>query len=120
MTIAEAKDKAVGETIIVRGEVTDVSGKSAYIADQTGGFYVYNWSYNGDDTAIVYGSWVLGMDVEVHGKIAEYSNLIQISNWDNARIEVTYAIEIVGKIIQIVRTDHEYQPVPVYYYHPLE
>ena len=94
LTIAEAKDKAVGETITVRGEVTAVSGKSAYIADQTGGFYVYNWSYNGDDTAIVDGSWVLGMDVEVHAKIAEYSNLIQISNWDDARIEGTYAIEI--------------------------
>lgn len=94
LTIAEAKDKAVGETITVRGEVTAVSGKSAYIADQTGGFYVYNWSFNGDDTAIVDGSWVLGMDVEVHGKIAEFSNLIQISNWDDARIEGTYAIEI--------------------------
>ena len=98
LTIAEAKDKAVGETITVRGEVTAVSGKSAYIADETGGFYVYNWSYNGDDTAIVDGSWVLGMDVEVHAKIAEYSNLIQISNWDNARIEGTYAIEIEDEV----------------------
>lgn len=94
LTIAEAKDKAVGEAITVRGEVTAVSGKSAYIADQTGGFYVYNWSFNGDDTAIVDGSWVLGMNVEVHGQIAEFSNLIQISNWDDARIEGTYAIEI--------------------------
>lgn len=99
LTIAEAKDKSVGETITVRGEVTAVSGKSAYIADETGGFYVYNWSYNGDDTAIVDGSWVLGMDVEVHGKIAEYSNLIQISNWDDARIEGTYAIEIEDDVI---------------------
>ena len=98
LTIAEAKDKAVGETITVRGEVTAVSGKSAYIADETGGFYVYNWSYNGDDTAIVDGSWVLGMDVEVHAKIAEYSNLIQISNWDDARIEGTYAIEIEDEV----------------------
>lgn len=98
LTIAEAKEKSVGETITVRGEVTAVSGKSAYIADETGGFYVYNWSYNGDDTAIVDGSWVLGMDVEVHGKIAEFSNLIQISNWDDARIEGTYAIEIEDEV----------------------
>lgn len=98
LIIAEAKEKSVGETITVRGEVTAVSGKSAYIADETGGFYVYNWSYNGDDTAIVDGSWVLGMDVEVHGKIAEFSNLIQISNWDDARIEGTYAIEIEDEV----------------------
>lgn len=94
LTIAEAKEMKVGSTITVRGEVTAVSGKSAYIADETGGFYIYNWYFNNEDTAIVNKEWVLGMDVEVHATIAEFSNLIQLSNYEDGRIDGTYAIEI--------------------------
>lgn len=94
ITIAEAKTKSVGTTVTVRGKVTAVSGTSAFISDSTGGIYVYNIAYDATDTAINNKTWTLGMSVEVKSVLAEYSGLIQLSNYSNGKITGTYAVEV--------------------------
>ena len=101
VTISEAKAKEVGEAVTVKGKVTMISGKSAYIADETAGVYVYNWSPIDTDTAISGGTWTLGQSVEVCAYMAEYNGLIQISNYDSinkARIDGTYATTITEEV----------------------
>ena len=98
MTIADAKKQAAGTMVTVTGQVTAVSGSSAYIADATGGLYIYNWSTNADDTAIESKTWTLGESVEVKAKIDEYNGLIQLSNYEGARIDGTYAYKLSNSI----------------------
>ena len=97
MTIAEAKAAADDTFVTVRGVVTATSGTSAYISDSTGGIFIYNWSYNNQDTAIVNKSWTVGQSVEVHAQKTtrlsngKSTNAIQLSSYDGQRIDEVYA-----------------------------
>ena len=75
-TIAEVKAMEVGETVATVGEVVAIDGNSAYISDETGGLYVYNWFYN--DKISELRSWTMGQTVEVRGVIDIYNGLFQI------------------------------------------
>lgn len=75
-TIAEVKAKEVGETVVTVGKVVAIDGNSAYISDQTGGLYVYNWFTN--DKTSELRSWTMGQTVEVRGVIDKYNGLFQI------------------------------------------
>ena len=92
-SIADAKKLDDGTSVTVRGKVTAISGKSAYIADSTGGLYIYNWNYNSDgsDTAISNSTWTLGQTVEVKANVASNAEGKQLSNYSNGRINGTYA-----------------------------
>lgn len=92
-SIADAKKLDDGTSVTVRGKVTAISGKSAYIADSTGGLYIYNWNYNSDgsDTAISDSTWTLGQTVEVKANVASNAEGKQLSNYSNGRINGTYA-----------------------------
>ena len=100
MTIAEIKDADVGSEVTFRAEVMVSGGTSAYLADSTGGIYVYNWSYNSDDTAINNKMWTVGDTVEVRALLKVNDNVnqdekpLQISNYDGGRVEGTYAIKV--------------------------
>ena len=75
-TIAEVKAMEKGETAITVGKVVAIDGNSAYISDETGGLYVYNWFYN--DKTSELRSWTMGQTVEVRGVIDIYNGLFQI------------------------------------------
>ena len=76
-TIAEVKAMKVGETVATVGEVVAIDGNSAYISDETGGLYVYNW-FTKDKTSELR-SWTMGQSVEVRGVIASYNGLFQLT-----------------------------------------
>lgn len=76
-TIAEVKAMKVGETVATVGEVVAIDGNSAYISDETGGLYVYNW-FTKDKTSELR-SWTMGQTVEVRGVIASYNGLFQLT-----------------------------------------
>lgn len=76
-TIAEVKAMEVGETVATVGEVVAIDGNSAYISDETGGLYVYNWFKN--DSTSELRSWTMGQTVEVRGVIASYNGLFQLT-----------------------------------------
>ena len=100
MTIAEIKNADVGTEVTFRAEVMVSGGTSAYLADSTGGIYVYNWSFNSDDTAINNKMWTVGDTVEVRALLKVNDNVnqdekpLQISNYDGGRVEGTYAIKV--------------------------
>ena len=75
-TIAEVKAKEVGETIVTVGKVVAIDDYNAYISDETGGLYVYNWFKS--DTTSELQSWTMGQTVEVRGVIDKYNGLFQI------------------------------------------
>lgn len=75
-TIAEVKAMEKGETAVTVGKVVAIDGNSAYISDETGGLYVYNWFYN--DKISELRSWTMGQTVEVRGVIDIYNGLFQI------------------------------------------
>lgn len=99
ISIAEAKKKANGETVVIKGKVTGVGGTSAYISDSTGGMYIYNWSSNSDDTAITNKKWTLGDNVIVKTTISISTNRgIQTTNYSGGRIAGTYAKKITEEV----------------------
>lgn len=75
-TIAEVKELAKGDVAATVGKVVAIDGNSAYISDETGGLYVYNWFYN--DKTSELRSWTMGETVEVRGVIDIYNGLFQI------------------------------------------
>ena len=81
-TIAEVKAKEVGETIVTVGKVVAIDDYNAYISDETGGLYVYNWFKS--DTTSELQSWTMGQTVEVRGVIDKYNGLFQIK-YDGAK-----------------------------------
>lgn len=95
ISISEAKSKAQGESVVVKGKVLSAVGTSAYIADETGGAYLYNWRYNSDDSAITDGTWTVGDNVIVKSNVSSFNGAVQLSNNDsNVRIDGTYARKI--------------------------
>lgn len=75
-TIAEVKAMEEGETVLTVGKVVAIDGNSAYISDETGGLYVYNW-FTYDKTSEL-SSWTMGQTVEVRGVIAFHNGLFQV------------------------------------------
>lgn len=76
-TIAEVKAMEVGETVVTVGKVVAIDGNSAYISDETGGLYVYNWFKS--DTTSELQSWTMDQTVEIRGVIASYKGLFQLT-----------------------------------------
>ena len=91
-TIAEVKAMEEGETVATVGEVVAIDGNSAYISDETGGLYVYNWFYN--DKISELRSWTMGQTVEVRGVIANHNGLFQL----------TY-VETKGSYVKVAETE---------------
>ena len=76
--IAQAKEK-VGEMVAIRGEVRALDGTDAYVVDETGGMYVYNWTGKTTDTALDEdGYFVMGADIEVYGELKAYNGLLEL------------------------------------------
>ncbi len=111
ITIAEARALAKdGEytPVLVRGVVTATSGTSAFLADSTGGIYVYNWYFADTDTASVSNySWTLGMSVEVYAYVTAYYSAPQLCG-SIQNPDKTYT-DLVGKYA--VKIDNEITPI---------
>lgn len=111
ITIAEARALAKNNTytpVLVRGVVQATSGTSAYLADSTGGIFVYNWYFADTDTASVSNySWTLGMTVEVYAYATAYYDAAQlcgsINNGDGTYTDLDgkYAVKIDDEITPI-------------------
>lgn len=111
ITIAEARALAKNNTytpVLVRGVVQATSGTSAYLADSTGGIFVYNWYFAETDTASVSNySWTLGMTVEVYAYATAYYDAAQlcgsINNGDGTYTDLDgkYAVKIDDEITPI-------------------
>ena len=90
-TIAEVKTKKAGDVVLIRGVITASAGTSAYISDATGGIYIYNFSYDKDDTAIKNKRFTVGQSVEMCSVVAFHGGAIQLSNYSGGKIANTYA-----------------------------
>ncbi len=111
-TIAEVK--AVAQTLDsgsysdsyyrIRGKVYATSGKSAYIADETGGIYVYNWSFNSSDTACSSYLWQVNTYVDVYGKVQRYGSVSEFVSYDGAYLDERYANLYSGEDFDIIES----------------
>lgn len=82
--IADAKSQ-VGKMVAIRGEVKALDGSDAYVVDNTGGMFVYNWAAKAGDTALDEdGNFTLGMDIEVYGELKQYSGLLELCSGGEA------------------------------------
>lgn len=92
----------VGSFVTLKGKITLTSGTSAYLSDSTGGIFIYNWSDNENDTALVDGNFTAGEFVEIHAKVAVNPNgggALQLSSYENGgRIEEAYAKKLTEEI----------------------
>ena len=94
-TIAEIKELAVAagndrdyilddsgacQYFVIRGKIAVTSGSSAYIVDETGGMYIYNWYFSSTDTACTSYNWVAGTTVEICGYVQNYYGVAEITN----------------------------------------
>lgn len=80
-TVAEARALAKNNEyveVVVQGVITATSGSSAFLADSTGGIYIYNWYFQQTDTAPEHFNWVLGSTVEVSGFVTAYYDAPQL------------------------------------------
>ena len=121
-TVAKIKngDISVGDFVTLKGKITLTSGTSAYFADATGGIFIYNWSANDGDTALVDGSFKAGDFVEIHAKVALNTNgggSIQLSSYENGgRIEEVYAKKLdttISTISPISLTEEDYKNIDI-------
>jgi len=88
-SIAEARGEAVGTEVLVQGIVTGLIGNNVFIQDDTAGIYLYSGS-------TVRADFLVGNEIKVKGKTAEFNGLYQISS-----------IELVEKI-----TENNELPLP--------
>ena len=105
-TIAEVKAMEVGETVVTVGKVVAIDGNSAYISDETGGLYVYNW-FTKDNTSELR-SWTMGQTVEVRGVIASYEGLFQLTYEENKDCYVKVAETEATEMTPIALTEEGY------------
>ncbi|MDD7617844.1 MAG: Ig-like domain-containing protein [Candidatus Enterosoma sp.] len=92
LTIAEAKKAADGTLVHIQGKITASAGKSAFIADETGGMYIYNWWSGSDDTAVNNKRFTAGDSVDMVAQVSSYNSAKQlISYTNNAAIDGCYA-----------------------------
>lgn len=78
-TIGEARQVTKGSNVKIRGVVTNVIDKNAFIQDETGAIYIYANKYN-------YSALKPGVEVELEGKVIEYNGLLEISNIKDKKI----------------------------------
>ncbi len=116
ITIAEARALAKNDTytpVLVRGVVQATSGTSAFIADSTGGIFIYNWYFATTDTASVSNySWVLGMSVEVYAYVTAWYDAPQLCGSEKVDgkyvdLDNKYAVKIDDEINPIDATEIE-------------
>lgn len=92
LTIAEAKKAADGTLVHIQGKITASAGTSAFIADETGGMYIYNWWYESDDTAVNDKKFTAGDSVDMVAQVASYNSAKQLISYTNgAAIDGCYA-----------------------------
>ncbi len=91
----------------IRGQVMNTSGSSAYIADETGGMYIYNWYFSSTDTACSSYNWQVGTNVDVKGVIQNYYGVAELKNYitGSGQIDGTYANLYNGTINPIAATE---------------
>ena len=65
--------------VYVKGVIVATSGTSAFLADETGGIYIYNFYFQNTDTACSNYSWVLGSTVEIHCYVTAYNGAAQLT-----------------------------------------
>lgn len=103
----------VGSFVTLKGKITLTSGTSAYLSDATGGIFIYNWSDNEGDTALVDGNFTAGDFVEIHAKVAINPNgggALQLTSYENGgRIEEAYAKKLTEeiKVSEPIKLDEE-------------
>ena len=103
-TIAEVKELAKGDVAVTVGKVVAIDGNSAYISDETGGLYVYNWFYNDKNSELR--SWTMGQTVEVRGVIDIYNGLFQIK-YDETKDSYIKAAETEAKAMTPITLTEE-------------
>lgn len=92
LTIAEAKQANDGTLVHIQGKITASAGTSAFIADETGGMYIYNWYYESDDTAVNNKKFTAGDSVDMVAQVASYNSAKQLISYTNgAAIDGCYA-----------------------------
>ena len=92
LTIAEAKQANDGTLVHIQGKITASAGTSAFIADATGGMYIYNWWYESDDTAVNDKKFTAGDSVDMVAQVASYNSAKQLISYTNgAAIDGCYA-----------------------------
>ena len=92
LTIAEAKKANDGTLVHIQGKITASAGTSAFIADETGGMYIYNWWYESDDTAVNNKKFTAGDSVDMVAQVASYNSAKQLISYTNgAAIDGCYA-----------------------------
>ena len=92
LTIAEAKQANDGTLVHIQGKITASAGTSAFIADETGGMYIYNWWYESDDTAVNNKKFTAGDSVDMVAQVASYNSAKQLISYTNgAAIDGCYA-----------------------------
>ncbi|SHF13550.1 endonuclease/exonuclease/phosphatase family protein [Clostridium fallax] len=79
VTILEAKDKAKGEEVNLKGTITSRIGNSFFLQDDTAGIYVYMGAKNLDELK-------LGNVVTFTGILDEYYGVKQIKNINNLKV----------------------------------
>ncbi|MDY6063667.1 MAG: Ig-like domain-containing protein, partial [Candidatus Enterosoma sp.] len=94
LTIAEAKQANDGTLVHIQGKITASAGTSAFIADETGGMYIYNWWYESDDTAVNDRKFTAGDSVDMVAQVATHEGGKQLTSYDKnkgAAIDGCYA-----------------------------
>lgn len=102
--IADIKKLENGASVTLKAKVIATSGTSAYLGDETGSIFVYNWYYDSNDTAINNKSWTLGDVVEVKTVVTKDSQRgLQLNNRaSKGKVEGTYAIKLEGENIDVI------------------
>lgn len=76
ITIAEARAKNLGDSVIISGilTATDQFDGPAYIHDSTGGIGIYDVSVHGA------GAFQIGDEIQVQGVLGEFGQMLQVTN----------------------------------------
>ena len=99
LTIAEAKQVKDGTLVHIQGKITASAGTSAFIADETGGMYIYNWWYESDDTAVNNKKFTAGDSVDMVAQVASYNSAKQLISYTNgAAIDGCYAKKLDAEV----------------------
>ena len=99
LTIAEAKQANDGTLVHIQGKITASAGTSAFIADETGGMYIYNWWYESDDTAVNNKKFTAGDSVDMVAQVASYNSAKQLISYTNgAAIDGCYAKKLDAEV----------------------
>ncbi|WBW96483.1 chitobiase/beta-hexosaminidase C-terminal domain-containing protein [Oceanirhabdus sp. W0125-5] len=82
ISIAEAREKAIGEEVMVKGIITGMIGNNAFIQDDTAGIYLYAGSKGKEE-------FVLGNELQLIGVTSEYKGLKQLKYFESINVVST-------------------------------